>query len=441
MLQTSCNRRSFLKSLGGAGALCCLVGPTALGGGRSAPSERITMATIGVGGMGTGDMQAFLHKKDQVQMVAVCDVDERHSSRAKNIVDKFYGNKDCRTYVDYRELLEQEELDAVAIATPDHWHALPAIAAARHGLDIHAQKPLARTIREGRAMCNAVKKAGVVWQTGSQQRSGNNFHRACELVRNGAIGEVQKVEVGLPYGGSGPHGGKSQGWSPEPIPDGLHYDFWLGSAPKAPYHNLRVHWDWRWILDYSGGQLTDWAGHHIDIAQWGMGRERTGPVEVWGEGKYPDDGLWNTPYSYKFHCKYREGAPMTVADNHQLDQGVRWHGEDGWIYVRRGVLKADPPGILNEKIGPDGVHLYDSPGHKQNFLNCIRTREETVAPIEIGHRSISVGLLGEIAMLTGRRIRWNPDTEQIIDDPEASRLLGRSYREPWHLPENDSIVT
>lgn len=428
------SRRDVLKTAAAAGmAFPFVASSDALGAGRNAPSDRVTMATIGVGGMGTGDMRSFMGHRDEVQMVAVCDVDERHTSNAKNTVDKFYGNKDCRTYVDYRELLEQEELDAVAIATPDHWHAPPAIAAARAGLDIHAQKPLARSIREGRAMCDAVHKAGVVWQTGSQQRSGHNFHRACELVRNGYIGEITKVEVGLPHGGSAPDGGQSKGWSPEPVPEGLHYDFWLGPAPRAPYHHLRVHWDWRWIMDYSGGQLTDWAGHHIDIAQWGMGRERTGPIEIWGEGKYPEQGLWNTPYAYKFHCKYREGAPMTVADNHEIDQGVTWYGTEGKIYVRRGVLKAEPASVLDAEIGPDEIHLYDSPGHKQNFLNCIRTRKETVAPIEIGHRSISVGLLGEIAMLTGRRIRWNPDTEEIIGDPAASALLGRSYREPWHL--------
>jgi predicted dehydrogenase len=423
-MKQSIPRRSFLKLTAGAVALPTLVPSSVFG--AHAPSNRIVMGAIGVGGMGTGDLHGFIGKPE-VQMVAVCDVDRNHRERAKRIVDEKYGNHDCATYLDFRELIGRGDLDAVQLALPDHWHAIPAIAAAKAGLDIHGQKPLARSIREGRAICDAVHRYGVVWQTGSQQRSDARFRKAAELVRNGRLGRISKIEVGLPTGSPGGR------MIPQPPPAGLDWNWWLGPAPQVPYFGFGPHWNWRWILDYSGGQLTDWAGHHIDIAHWGMGWDRTGPVEIEGRGLYPREGLYNTPTEYRFTCKYADGTVMTVANNQQLAQGAKWYGERGWIHVNRGGLRADPPGLLDEPVGPDGIHLYVSRDHKQNFLDCVRSRKETIAPVEVGHRSISVGLLGEIAMLTGRKIRWNPDTEEILDDPGAGALLGRSYREPWTL--------
>ncbi|HUV65492.1 MAG TPA: Gfo/Idh/MocA family oxidoreductase, partial [Sedimentisphaerales bacterium] len=364
--------------------------------------------------------------KPEVQMVAVCDVDKTHCDRARKIVDERYGNGDCKSYPDFRELIGRGDLDAVQLAVPDHWHAIPAIAAARAGLDIHGQKPLARSIREGRAICDAVQRYGRVWQTGSQQRSEWKFRRACELVRNGRIGKIQKIEVGLPTGGG------TDVKPVMPVPDGLDWNFWLGPAPKVPYRGV-AHWDWRWIMDYSGGQLTDWAGHHIDIAHWGMGWDLTGPVEIEGRGNYPNEGLYNVATEYKFACKYADGIVMTVANNKQITQGAKWYGEKGWIHVNRAGLSASDEKILKEEIGPNEIRLYESRDHKQNFLDCVRSRRLTICPAEVGLRSISVGLLGEIAMLTGRKIKWNPQTEQILDDPQASALLGRSYREPWVL--------
>ena len=422
------SRRGFLRgtAVAALGAPYVLSYSVSAGQGRPAASDRIVMGAIGVGSMGTGNMRNFLGKSE-VQFVAVCDVDERHSSRAKDIIDKHYGNKDCETYLDYREMVQRDDLDAVCIAVPDHWHALPAIAAARAGLDIYGEKPLARSIREGRAICDAVHRYGRVWQTGSWQRSRGNFHRAAELVRNGVLGKIHKVEVGLPTG-------PTTGPQPVmPVPEGLHWNRWLGPAPWSPYTEKRCHWNWRWILDYSGGQLTDWAGHHIDIAHWGLGLDYSGPQEIEGEAHYPENGLWNTPDTYRFTCTYPDGLTMVVANNRQIDQGTRWYGENGWIYVRRGQLKAEPSSLLNEKIGPSGVHLYRSRDHHQNFLDCVRSRELTITPCEVAHRSISVGLLGEIAMLTGRKIRWNHEKEEIIGDPAASALLGRAYRDPWHL--------
>ena len=424
--QRAISRRDFLKSAavgGTAVALPAIVPSSVFGAG--APSNRIVMGAIGVGSQGTGDMRGFLGKND-VQMVAVCDVDKNNRDRAKGLVDSKYGNGDCKSYHDFRELIAHPGLDAVQIAVPDHWHTIPAVAAAKAGLDIHGQKPLARSIREGRAICDAVHRYSRVWQTGSQQRSNWKFRRASEFVRNGRIGKILKIEVGLPTGGGTDVKGV------QPVPEGLDWNFWLGPAPYVPYRGV-CHWNWRWIMDYSGGQLTDWAGHHIDIAHWGMGWDRTGPVEIEGKGNYPSEGLYNVATEYKFTCKYADGIELTVANNKQLLQGAKWYGEDGWIHVNRGGLNASSGSILKEYIGPDEIKLYESRDHKQNFLDCVRSRKLTICPVEVGHRSISVGLLGEIAMLTGRKIKWDPAKEQIIGDAEASALLGRSYREPWVL--------
>jgi len=432
-----CQRRDFIKAIGAgaAGAGIVLGFPTivpaaALGkDGKVAPGNRIVMGSIGVGGMGTGDLKGFLGK-DAVQVVAVCDVDRDHREKAKKTVDAKYGNNGCKAYLDFREMIGRGDLDAVATALPDHWHAIPAIAAARAGLDVFGQKPLARSIREGRAMCDAVQRHAVVWQTGSQQRSDARFRFACELVRNGRIGKVSHAEVGLP-------GSRGSDILPQlPVPEALDWNFWLGPAPWRPYAEFggkggRCHFNWRRIMDYSGGGLTDWAGHHIDIAHWGLGLERAGPIAIEGKGEYPSEGTFNTPTKYDFTLTYASGVKIRVSNS--LTMGAKWYGDKGWIWVTRGRMDAEPKKLLKEVIGPEEIHLYKSTDHKGNFLECIRTRRETVAPIEIGHRSISAGLLGEIAMLTGRKIRWNPDTEEIIGDPGASALLGRSYREPWVL--------
>ena len=434
MAKSAITRRQFLKEAVAASATVAgfpyLVRSSAVGAqGTVAASERIVMGCIGVGGRGTGVMRGFLGR-DDVHVVAVCDVDQKQRDKAKKIVDDKYGNSDCKAYLDFREVIAREDIGALSLAIPDHWHSIPAIMGAQAGKDVYAEKPLARTIYEGRAMVAAVQRYGVVWQTGSQQRSSENFRRACELVRNGRIGRVYKVEVGLPTGRPG-------GTLPvSPVPEGLDWDFWLGPAPWRPYQAFGrngPHWDWRWIMDFSGGQLTDWAGHHIDIAHWGLGLERTGPVEIEGKGICPENGIYNTLIEYKFTCKYANGLVMIVANNKQITQGTKWYGEKGWIYVNRGKLAADPPDVLKEVIGSDEIKLYESRDHQGNFLECVKTRQETIAPIEVGHRSISVGLLGEIAMLLGRKLRWDPDKEQFVNDDTANRMLRRPMRSPWHL--------
>ena len=435
MLRTrSLDRRQFLKSattaVAGVVAFPYIIPSSALGkDGSVAPSNRLVHGCIGVGSRGSGDMRGFLGRND-VQIVAVCDVDKDRLDKARQTVDGKYGNGDCATYHDFRDLIARSDIDTLSLAMPDHWHSIPAIMGARAGKDIYAEKPLARTIYEARQMANAVHRYNRIWQTGSQQRSTANFHRACELVRNGRIGKVSRVEVGLPTGREGPAA------EVRPVPEGLDWDFWLGPAQYRPYMEFGkrgVHWDWRWVSDYSGGQLTDWAGHHIDIAHWGLGLERTGPVEIYGSGQFPEDGIYDVAMTYKFHCRYANGLEMTVANNKQIPQGATWYGEKGKIYVRRGRLEADPAEVLNETIGPDEIRLYESRDHIGNFVECVKSREETVAPIEIGLRSISVGLLGEIAMLTGQKLQWDPQNERFLNSDAANRMLRRPMRGPWHL--------
>lgn len=431
------NRRSFFGKMAGAAgaaiALPYIIPGSALGkNGATAASDRILMGLIGSGSQGTGDMHGFM-SKPEVQMIAACDVDKARRDAVKAIIDGKYENSDARVYSDYRDFLASEKLDAVILALPDQWHGIIAIACANAKLDIYGEKPLARTIWEGIQIIEAVEKNERIWQTGSWQRSEAHFHRACELVINGRIGKVSFVEVGLP------DGNPARGTHPvKPVPEGLDWDMWLGPAPAVPYRGV-CHWDWRWIMDYSGGQLTDWAGHHIDIAHWGLGLERTGPVEIEATGVFPREGIFDVPVEYSIHAKYANGIEMHYANARQLPKGmgVCWYGDKGWIHVDRGNrLFASDPKILEEKIGDNEIHLYKSLDHTQNLLDCIRSREETITPCQVAHRSISAALLGEISMLTGRKINWNPDTQEIIGDPVASRLLRRPFRSPWKLQGN-----
>lgn len=421
-------RRHLLKTsafVGAAAGFPAIVPSTVFGG--NAPSNRITIGGMGVGSMGTGNLRGFLHAPG-TQILAVCDVDEKHRNRAKKIVDDTYENTNCTPYNDYRDLLARDDIDAVFHALPDHWHGIACVAAANAGKDIYGQKPLARTIREGRAIVDAVERNGVIWQTGSQQRSDPRFRLACELVQNGRIGKVIRAEVGLPIG----HKGGSA--PPIPVPQGFDFDRWLGPAPEQPCRELgrgSMHWNWRWMRDFSGGQITDWSGHNIDIAHWGLGLDRTGPVEISGTGAFSDTDLFNVITEFDFDLNYAGGELIKVANTFPL--GVRFVGEEGWILVGRGWIKASHPSVLKNPIASNGIHLYESRNHHVNFLDCVRSRTETICPAEVGHRSISAGLLGEISIYTGRTLTWNPETETLIGDPVADGLLSRSFREPWVL--------
>jgi predicted dehydrogenase len=431
-------RRDFLKTLPvavvAATGFPTIVPATVLGkNGAVAPSDKIVMAGIGFGMQGIPNMKAFLNK-DEVQWVAVCDIDELHLKEAQGIVNGYYGNEDCAAYHDYRELYARNDLDAVSIAVPDHWHAILSIAAAHRGLDIYGEKPFTHSLAEGRALVNAIQRYGRVWQTGSWQRSVDNFHRACELVRNGRIGKILRVEVGLPKGHYDFARTFGQ-WTIELPPPELDYDFWIGPAPYIPYCKARVHMNWRWNMDFGGGQLMDWVGHHLDIAHWSLGFDNTGPVEIMGRAEFPTSGIYNSPLRYWVEANYPDGTPIVLAGGYdEIQSGTKWIGENGWIWVDRGGFETEPAYLVHERIGPDEIRLYKSRDHYQNFLDCVINRALTIAPCETAHRSASVGHLGVIAIETGRKIRWNPATETIIGDQEATRLLSRAYRKPWQLP-------
>jgi len=443
--QKGLTRRRFLKNTAAlAVAAPCILPSSALGGeGRPAPSERITMGSIGLGGRGTVNFSTFLGRGD-VQILALCDVDKgsmryedawyRGLEPARLDAEKRYAAlkssgsyKGCDTYTDFRELLARDDIDAVVIATPDHWHGPIAVAAAKAGKDIYCEKPLCLTVADGRAMAEAVKRYARVFQCGSQRRSDAKCRFSCELVRNGRIGKLHTVKVGLP-GGHWIRSNAKKTNELEPVPEGFDFELWLGPAPWSPYTFNRCHWNWRWNRDYSGGMVTDWGAHYIDMAHWGMGTEETGPIEVQGKGTFPDAGeLWNTATGFEFECLYGNGVKMVVKN---AGGGVRFEGTDGWVDLEGGT---NPPSLAKSAIGPNEVHLYESNDQHGNFIECVKSRRRTAAPVEIAHRSITPAHLGNIAMLLGRKLKWDPVAERFLDDPGADRFLARPKRAPWRV--------
>ncbi|KPJ70013.1 MAG: hypothetical protein AMS14_11190 [Planctomycetes bacterium DG_20] len=444
-------RRTFLKAAAGAAAAPYVVMASARGtDGRPAPSNRVTLGCIGLGGRGTADMRTFL-TDERVQIVALCDVDagsNRYGGKQKGLapVMKYVEKEDAAeagtgrnrgvfATQDFRDVLTRDDVDAVCVATPDHWHAAIVVAAAKAGKDIYCEKPVSLTIADGRAMVEAVRRYGRVFQCGSQRRSEQTVRHVCELVRNGRIGRVHTVRVGLPEGhriqtqeggkissGEGAHATDA----PEPIPEDFDYDMWLGPAPWAPYTYNRCHWNFRWNLDYSGGQLTDWGAHFIDVAHWGMGTERTGPVEVTGTGAFPPrEDLWNTATEFHIEAKYACGITMVITSE---GGGVRFEGTEGSAHHGGGTK---PPGLRHSRILPGEIHLYRSLSQHGDFIDSCLSRQDPSAPVEVAHHSIIPAHLGNIAMMLGRTLRWDPENEQFPDDPEANRMLSRAYRAPW----------
>jgi predicted dehydrogenase len=436
MNPTPTTRREFLTqaAAGAAGlALPLIVPASALGRADKAPaSERTTIGVIGTGGRGRSLINGFLGQKD-VQVVAVCDVDTKHRKMGQEVVHKKYGTKDCAAYKDFRELLGHKDLDAVVVATPDHWHALATIAAARARKDIYCEKPLANSVGEGRAMVDAVTKNKRILQTGSHERSGNNARFACELVRNGRIGKLHTLRINLPCD-DGHHKTAREFGKPmftDP-PEGFDYDFWLGPTSKVPYTEKRCHFWWRFILAYGGGEMTDRGAHVIDLAHLGAGLDDTGPIELEASG-VRSKGLYDVFWDYKFTATYAGGVKMigTTAG----PRGVKFEGDDGWVFihVHGGKLEASSAALLKEKADDFKVKLGRSPGHIRNFLDCVRSRKNPVANAEIGHRTASICHLFNIAMLTGRKLKWDPVKERFLDDTAANKLLTPKMRAPWKL--------
>jgi predicted dehydrogenase len=448
------DRRQFLKRALNAAALVSfpyVVSPAALGKfGSVAPSNRIVMGCIGLGIQGTGNMRQFLRYPD-VHVAEVCDVRQSQSLKAKQIVDRHYGNNDCRLCSDFRKITDSDDIDAVMIAAPDHWHALIGLEAARNGKHMYYEKPIGWSFAAGSALRDAVKRYAVVFQFGTQQRSARDFRYACELVRNGRIGTLEMILVGVPASISFPN------QPAEPVPEGFDYDTWLGPASWAPHsfercrpYTSRPNADWTanyslWyhISDYCIGFIGNWGIHHVDIAQWGAGTEQTGPVEVEGTGVFPTDGIADCATSWQVQNTFAAGLKIIHMDNASssrhpaqvpgLSQGVLFRGNEGWVFVNRGKLDAYPKSLLTSTIGPDETHLYDSSDHHRNFLDAIRTGRRTACPVDIAVRSNAICRIDDIAARLGRKLRWDPDTEEFINDPQANRLLTRPMRSPWHL--------
>ena len=433
------NRRQFLKTYAatslGVFAAPLVVPDSALGlSGTTAPSNRIVMGAIGTGGQGTHNLRVFLNFPD-VQMVAVCDVDTKHKDRARNIVQKKYGNKDCSAMHDFRELVAKKGIDAVSICTPDHWHALTSIAAANAGKDIYCEKPLANSVGEGRAICNAIEKNKQILQTGSHERSNPKCRYACELVRNGRIGKLKTIRINLPFTDRHHKQMLAMKKNPPnmPVPEGFDYDFWLGHTPKVPYTEKRCHFWWRFILSYGVGEMTDRGAHVIDIGQLGAGMDDTGPVEFEATGSRNAHLMYNTFTDYSFINRYANGMQMIGAN--KGPRGLKFEGTDGWIFVHihGGKLEASHPSLLKEKIADNETHLGRSPGHQRNFIDCVKSRKAPFAKSEIGQRTATICHLNNIAMLTGRTLKWDPVKEEIIGDAQASKLLTPTMRMPWRL--------
>jgi predicted dehydrogenase len=443
------DRRRFLHSATAALGFPAIIPGSALGlDGKPAPSNRTTLGLIGCGGRANDVVKNFLND-DRVQVIAVCDV-ERESSRynkglikkagtfgrepMRRLIDTHYQGKGCSTHEDYRELLAQSGIDAVQIATPDHWHALHAIATARAGKHIYCEKPLSLTIAEGRFMSDTLRNANVIWQTGSQQRSDVHFRMAAEFIRNGRLGQLKAIRVGLASDNRDNNGHASQ-TAPTPVPEGLNYDLWLGPAPDAPFCPARLHSNWRWFYDYSGGNITDFGAHHLDIVQWALGMDESGPVEFSDfAATWPTPGsLYTTPLTFQFTYRYADGTPVHVADKMDFGSGIQFVGELGSITTQRGGLKFDPID-LRRPLGKDDVRLYESQDHFRNFIDAIQDGVQPAAPIETAHRSITIAHLANIALRLNRtQLKWDPKTERILDDAEAQSFTSRPMRAPWQL--------
>ena len=432
-------RRRFIKRTARtAFATMPLVIPAAALGraDRPAPSERIGLGGIGVGNMGFADMGALM-SVPEAQVVAVCDVKSTMRDRAKQAVDARYGSADCAVYNDFRELLGRDDIDAVSIATLDSWHVVHALAAVRAGKDVYLEKPLGMSIQEIKVLRDAVHRYGRVFQFGTQQRSSPEFRQACEIARNGRLGKIHTIKVGVHAGAAERSGLRT--YSPEPVPEWLDYDLWLGPAPWSPYTTARlVYPHWFHISDYSLGYVSGWGIHHIDIAQWGGGTELTGPVEIEGSAGFPyDDALCDNPISWNTRMKYANGVELIFTGDGPGFTGVRhgitFEGDQGWVWVNRGGIEAHPKTLLEEQFGPDDVRLPVSTFHQGNFLECVRSRQKTISNIDVAVRSDTVCQLAWCAFQLGRKLRWDPEKETFIGDPDANQRLTRPLRSPWRL--------
>lgn len=452
------NRRDFLKRSLTAGA-GLLVAPTIVPAsvfGPNAPSNRINIGAIGTGRISRDHDMPGVWKYDDVRIVAVSDLDTNRMADGKKLVEGFYSKKlgkpysDVKMYQDYEDLLSNKDIDAVLISTPDHWHAKNAIDAVRAGKHVYLQKPTSLTIDEGRKMSDAVNATGRILQIGSQQRSMEQFRVACELVRNGRIGQLKRIEVRLP---GDPPGGNMEEM---PIPKHFNYDKWLGQTPYAYYTVDRVHPQqgygrpgWLRCEQFGAGMITGWGAHHFDIAHWAMDKEYSGPVEIYGKAEFATGGLWDVHGAYETEMLYDNGVIVTgTTDSKEKPNGVLFTGTDGWIFVSRGAYAASPnepistsskslqasdPKILSALTENDPVRLYVSTDHHGNWLDSIRTGKPNITPAEVAHRSCTACLLQHIAMKLNRKLYWDPILERFRNDDEANAMIARPHRPPYNF--------
>ena len=423
----SINRRKFLTK----GTLAASLGPSIIPAsvvGKDAPSNKITVGFIGTGGHGTGwNLPSYLSQKD-AKVLMTCDVDTNRMNHAKKIVDQNYGNKDCTTSKDFRDVLARDDIDAVMISTPDHWHTIMSVMALRAGKDVQCEKPTL-TIDEGKLLIKEVRKHNKVFQTSTEDRAVPVYHRMAELVRNGRIGKLKRIEVILPKQPNGPGDP-----TPQPVPESLDYDMWLGPAPEAPYTKDRVLFHFRWISDYSGGIIPDWGTHLFDTAQWGNDTERTGPVEIEGTGNRWEGGLYDTVKDYDVTYRYANGVEMTCKPG---NPSIKFIGTDGWVGNTgwRAPLEASSKEILNSKIEDNEIKLFTEPKYEhRNFLDCVKSRKDPYFPVDIGHRVSTICHLANIAIDRGVKLKWDPEKEVFIDDKKANEMRKiRQGRGEWKV--------
>lgn len=419
------------------------ISDTAFGasGGKS-PSECITIGIVGAGSRGFNLIDDFLNQPD-AQIVAVCDVDSLHHRDRPWGQGPAYGREPARRRIDqryrstsgggvsvtsdFREICQRDDIDAVVVATPDHWHALCTLEALRNGKDVYCEKPVTHTFHEGQLVYREVARRKAVFQTGSQQRSSEEFRRAVQLVRSGILGKVQRIEVGIPPGYDKPQG-DTKVIVP---PDHLDYEQWCGPAPKLPYMRARHHRWWRGHRAFGGGVLMDWIGHHNDIAHWAIGADKSGPAKVEAVGwTFPETDVYDTPHEYEIRCEYASGVQTSISSRNLL--GTKFIGEDGWVHVTRGRLTASDKRWAESDFRIDADDVYHSENHARNFLDCVKSRKACIAPAETGHRSITPGHLGYVSNTLGRALQWDPENETVVGDDEANKILqSHNYRAPW----------
>lgn len=424
-------RRSFMKCTAAIAGFPTIISSAAFGRSEIPPSEKINIGVIGSGGQGRYHMSNYTRLREQAQVVAICDVNAAHLKAGREDLAKAYGKDDAACYEDFRELLARPDIDAVSVAVPDHWHALLAVAVARAGKNLYCEKPLAYSIAEGRAIVEAVKKAGIVFQFGTQQRSDGRYRLACELALNGRLGNVKTIRVGSPNG--------YQGGSTEavPVPEGLNYDFWLGPAPFHEYTPDRctgaAGGGWNHIRDYAPGFLMAWGAHDMDIAHWGSGMDGSGPIEVEAQGEFATNGVYDTAWKWNAKLHYANGVTIHFASTDVNKHGVKFEGDKGWIFINREELYAEPASLLNEKFGDGDIRVPVSDDHYLNFLQCVRSHGAPITTVNAAHSTTTACHLVNISLLTGGKARWNPETETFVDNPAATKLMSREMRAPWSL--------